>query len=1024
MILSDVSIRRPVLATVMSILILLVGAVSYFDLTVREYPDIDPPVVNVQTDYTGASSDIVETQVTQVLEESIAGIEGVDFTSSISRPEKSQITVTFRLDRDSNEAANDVRDRVSRVRGLLPDEVDDPIIQRVEADAQPIIYLALGSDRHDPAELTDYADRYIKDRLQTLAGVAQALILGERRYAMRIWLDPLKLAAYNLTVQDVETALRNQNIEVPAGRIESEQREFTVRSMTDMQTPEQFNNLIIKASNGFMVRLSHVGKAELGVEDERIITRFQGENLVALGVVKQAIANPLDVSQAVRKELDRMADQLPDGMRMQVAYDQSVFIDESIKNVFSAIGEAVVLVILIIFLFLRSFRAITIPVVTIPVALIGTFAIMKAVGFTVNTLTLLGMVMAVGLVVDDAIVVLENIHRHIENGMSRYKAALVGSKEIGFAIVAMTLTLASVYAPIGFMSGTTGRLFTEFAWTVAAAVLVSGFVALTLSPMMCSKMLRHQTRHNFLYNFFERGLDGMTTGYRWLLGLALRGRFVVLLIGIAVAGAGGYLFQNLNSELAPVEDRGAVMAIGIAPEGATVDYTNRYLRQIEGVMQSVPEMEKRFAVAGYPEVTQAIAFLDLTDWEDRERTQMQIVQEIFPKMLGIPGLLAFPLNPPSLGQQMGKKPVQFVIRTTLPYTELEKVVQTFLAEARKNPQLLNVDTDLKLNKPQLEIYVDRDKAADMGIAVGTLGRTLETMLGGRTVTRFKKDGKQYDVIVKLADIDRRNPDDVDRVFVRSDGGGMVQMSNVTRIEESVTPKALNHFDRLRSATVDANLAPGYSLGQALTFLEQTADEMLPGTVLTDYAGESREFRESTSNMALVFGLALAFIFLLLAAQFESFIDPFVIMMTVPLSLTGALLALYLNGYTLNIYSQVGIVTLIGLITKHGILLVEFANQMWRQGMDAREAAIEAAVLRLRPILMTTGAMVLGSVPLAYAAGAGAESRRAIGWVIVGGLLVGTFFTLFVIPAVYTLVAGLKQRKSTEEEAAEPEAEQA
>lgn len=1021
MILSDVSIRRPVLATVMSILILLVGAVSYKDLTVREYPDIDPPVVNIETDYDGASSDIVETQVTQVLEESIAGIEGVDFTSSISRPENSQITVTFRLGRDTNEAANDVRDRVSRVRGLLPDAVDDPIIRRVEADAQPIIYLALGSDHHNAAELTDYADRYIKDQIQTLPGVAQAMILGERRYAMRVWIDPLRLASYNLTVQDVESALRSQNVEVPAGRIESSQREFTVRSMTDMQTPEQFNDLIIRSTGGYLVRLSDVGHAELGVETERIITRFQGRNLVALGVVKQATANPLEVSEWTQRKVEEIAGRLPEGMNLEVAYDSSVFIDESVNNVFHAIGEAIILVVLIIFLFLRSFRAILIPVVTIPVALIGTFGIMLAVGFSINTLTLLGLVLAVGLVVDDAIVVLENIHRHVESGMPRMKAALLGSKEIGFAIVAMTLTLASVYAPIGFMSGTTGRLFTEFAWTVAGAVLVSGFVALTLSPMMCSKLLRHQKRHNFLYNFFERGLTGLVDGYRILLTWALKVRFLVLLVGVGVAGCGYWIFMHVNSELAPIEDRGAIMTIGIAPEGATIDYTDRYLKQMEGVLAQVPEREKQFAVAGYPEVTQGIAILDLADWKDRDRSQMQIVRELFPRMLGIPGVLAFPLNPPSLGQQFGKKPVQFVIRSTHSYRELEEIVQKFLAEIRKNPNLLNVDTDLKLNKPQLEVSVDRDKVADMGIAVRTVGETLQTFLGGRDVTRFKRDGEQYDVIVKLADVDRRNPDDIKNVFIRAANGQMVSISNMVSLEESVTPKALNHFDQLRSATIDANLAPGYTLGQALQFFQDTAGQVLPDTVLTDYAGESREFRDSNTNMTLVFGLALAFIFLLLAAQFESFIDPFIIMLTVPLSLTGALLALYLHGFTLNIYSQVGIVTLIGLITKHGILLVEFANQMREQGDDVFTAAIDAAVLRLRPILMTTGAMVLGSVPLAYATGAGAESRQAIGWVIVGGLLVGTFFTLFVIPAVYTMVASREKAHHEESASAEPEA---
>ncbi len=1017
MFLSDTSIRRPVLATVMSILILLVGAVSYQSLTVREYPNIDPPVVSVETDYKGASSEIVETQVSKVIEDSIAGIEGINFTSSVSRPEKSRITITFRLDRDANEATNDVRDRVSRVRGLLPDAIDDPIIRRVEADAQPIIYLAVGSDRLDAIEISDYTDRYLKDRMQILPGVAQAMVMGERRYAMRISLDPVRLAAYRLTVQDVETALRNQNVEIPAGRIESTAREFTVQATTDLRTPDEFESLILRAGQGYQVRLKDVGKAELGTENERTVTRFKGQTLVGLGIVKQAVANPIDVSRAVNKQIKDIAGTLPEGMTVDVAYDSSVFIEESINNVFHSIGEAVVLVVLIIFIFLRSFRAVLIPVVTIPVALIGTFSVMLLVGFTINTLTLLGMVLAVGLVVDDAIVMLENVHRHVEEGLPRRKAALLGSKEIGFAIIAMTLTLVSVYAPIGFMSGTTGRLFTEFAWTVAATVLVSGFVALTLSPMMCSKLLRHQSRHNILYNAFERMFTGMIDGYRATLRGALKVRFLVILVGLGVAGGSVYFFQHLHSELAPVEDRGGIMNFGIAPEGATMEYTDTYGRQIVKLLEAVPEQEKIFQVTGWPEVTQTIAILDLVDWDQRKRTQMEIVRELFPKLLAIPGVLAFSVNPPSLGQSPGKKPVQFVIRTTLPYEDLAKEVEKFVAEARKNPQLVNLDTDLKLNKPQVDISIDRNKAADLGISIETLGRTLETLLGGRDVTRFKKDGEQYDVIVKLADIDRRNPSDLARVFVRSSSGLMVPLSNLIRFEETVTPKQLNHFDQLRAATIDANLAPGYTLGQALTFLQDTADHTLPPSMLTAYSGESREFMESSSNMVLVFALAIAFIYLLLAAQFESFVDPFIILFSVPLSITGALMALYLTGQTFNIYSQVGIVTLIGLISKHGILIVEFANQMRDRGMSIRDAVVEAAVLRLRPILMTTGAMVLGSVPLAMAVGAGAESRRSIGWVVVGGLLVGTFFTLFVVPMVYTVLT--RRHRAAELEEAEP-----
>ena len=1008
MILSDISIRRPVLATVMSLMVVLVGMVSYTRLTVREYPNIDPPVVTVQTNYRGASAEIIESQVTQVIEDSLAGIDGIDLLTSISRPETSQITVRFKLSRVADQAANDVRDRVSRVRRFLPDEVDEPVVQKTEADAQPIIYLAFSSDRHSSLEITDYADRNVKDRLQTLPGVAEVRIFGERRYAMRIWLDPKRLAAFNLMPQDVEEALRRQNVEVPAGRIEGRQREFTVLSETDLRTPEQFNNLVLRQSQGYLVRLADIGRAEIGAQDERRVVRFNGRSSIALGVVKQATANPLDVSREVRGALVAVQVDLPPGMRVAVAYDTSVFIQESIKNVYRAIGEAIVLVVLIIFIALRSFRAMVIPVVTIPVALIAACAIMAALGFTINTLTLLALVLAIGLVVDDAIVMLENIFRNVESGMPARRAAFVGSREIGFAVISMTLTLIAVYAPVGFISGSTGRLFTEFAWALAGAVVVSGFVALTLTPMMCSKLLHHQARHNLAYRIIEGGLKLLTDGYKALLGRALSARPLVILIGLAVAGTSGWLFHSLNAELAPIEDRGTVVGMGLAPEGATVAYTDRYAHTMEGIYAEVPEVQQYFVVTGFPVVTQIISFLRLKPWNERTRSQQQVVQQLRGNLFGIPGVLAFPINPPSLGQSFVSKPVQFVIQTTHPYRELEKVVNELMAAARRNPGLLNVDVDLRLNTPQLALAVDRSKAADLGISVETVGRTLETLLGGRQVTRFKREGKQYDVMVQVEPADRTNPADVEGIFVRARDGQMVSLANLVTVTETVAPKELNHFNQLRSATITTNLAEGYTLGQALAFMEATARSVLPASAKTDFAGESREFRESSTSLYFIFVMALIFIYLVLSAQFESFADPFVIMLTVPLSVTGALLALHLAGGTMNIYSQVGIITLIGLITKHGILIVEFSNQLRARGLALREAVIEAAVLRLRPILMTTGAMVLGATPLAVAAGAGAESRQAIGVVIVGGLLVGTAFTLFVIPAVYTLIAARRR----------------
>ncbi len=1002
MTLPELSIKRPVFATVMSLVLVLVGLVCYQRLSVREYPAIDPPMITVETTYPGASAAIVETQVTKVLEDTLSGIEGIDFITSISRQDSSQITVRFKLDRDPDYAAADVRDRVGRVRGRLPDEIEEPIIQKREADAQPILHLAFYSDKHSALEITDYADRYVTDQLQTIPGVAEVRLFGQRQYSMRIWLDPERLAAFSLTPQDIEAALRRQNVEVPSGRVESLQREFTVLSETDLRTPQQFNDLIIKDANGYLVRLSDVGQAELGALDERLIVRFNGQPAIALGVIKQATANPLEVAAGVRALLPDITGSLPEGMHVRMANDKSIFIAESIKNVYHTIGEAILLVVFIIFLFLRSIRATLIPLVTIPVSLIGAFALMYVFGFSINTLTLLALVLAIGLVVDDAIVMLENIYRHVEDGMPPMKAALVGSREISFAVIAMTVTLAAVYAPIGFMTGITGRLFTEFAWTLAGAVIVSGFVALTLSPMMCSKLLRQQSHHNLLYRIIENVLNAITAGYRALVKGALAVRPLVLLVGLGVAASSFFLFGALKGELAPVEDQGNVFVVFRGPEGATIEYTDEYAKRLEEIALKIPEADRVFVVSGNPTVSQGRVIVRLVPWSERARSQQEIAKSIGPETVAVPGVVAFPSNPPPLGQGAREKPVNVVIQTSRPYEELQKMVDAVLAKAEDYPGLVDVDSDLKLNSPQLDISVDRDKAAAVGVDVDALGRTLETMLGGRQVTRFKHDGEQYDVVVKIADFDRQNPDDLRRIYVRgSVNGAMIPLSNLITIKETVAPKELNHFNQLRAATITAQLAPGYSLSDGLAFLEKTAKEELSSAAHLDYAGQSREFREASASMYLTFLLALAFIYLVLAAQFESFTDPFIIMLTVPLSVTGALLALWWSGGTLNIYSQVGLVTLIGLITKHGILIVEFANQLEEAGRKWKDAVIEAASLRLRPILMTTGAMVLGAVPLALAAGAGAESRQDIGWVIVGGLLVGTLFTLFVIPVVYT-----------------------
>ncbi len=1018
--LSDICIRRPVFATVLSLIVVLLGLMAYDRLAVREYPNIDVPIVTVNVTYPGASPEIMESQVAQPIEDVLSGIEGLDFVSSISRSENTQITAQFRLGSNSDEAANDVRDRLGRVRGLLPDEITEPIVQKVEADAQPVIWLAFYSERYSAMEITDVLERVIKDRLQTIPGVSEVQIRGARTFAMRIWLDPEKLAAHNLTVQDVEDALRRQNVEIPAGRIESQQREFTVLSETDMNTPEQFNQLILDDSQGYLLRLADVGYAEIAARDERSIVRYKGQPAVSMGMIKQATANPLDISDGLAAAIPDVLALLPDGMHMQVANDNSLFIRESIDNVFITIWEAVGLVILIIFIFLRSLRATIIPLVTIPVSLIGAFALMSLMGFTINTLTLLAMVLAIGLVVDDAIVMLENIHRHIEEGMAPVQAALKGSREIAFAVIAMTLTLAAVFAPIGFMQGTTGKLFTEFAWTLAGAVLVSGFVALTLTPMMCALLLKpHQAgeRHNRVYNLIEDFLNGLTRNYKHLLARALSAWWLVIAVLLGTMLACALLFSGLKSELAPTEDTGTIIGVFNGPDGATIDYTGRYAREIEGAYASIPETNRYMVIAGFPTVAQGISFMKLEDWGDRSRSQFEIRNELLPKLQDIAGVRAFPVNRPPLGQSARNQPVNFVIRSSMEYAELQGYVDDLIGQLRDYPGLESLDSDLKLNAPQLKVTINREQAVAVGTDVATIGRSLESLFGSRQVTRFKQSGEQYDVMVQLQGVDRSNPQDLDRVYVRGRDGGMVQLSNLIEVRETVAPRELNHFNQLRAVTVSANVGSGYTLGEVLAHLESTARGVFPAETQYDYTGTSRDFKESSAGIGLIFALALAFIFLVLAAQFESFSDPLIILFSVPLSMAGALLALTLFGGTLNIYSQIGLVTLIGLITKHGILIVEFANVLLRQGHELRGAVIDASVQRLRPILMTTGAMVLGSLPLAIATGAGAESRQQIGLVIVGGLLVGTFFTLFVIPTLYMLLRRWQPIKQESEEVA-------
>ncbi|WP_421693198.1 efflux RND transporter permease subunit [Aestuariivirga sp.] len=1007
---TEFCIRRPVFATVLSLVLVLAGLMSFSRLTIREYPNIDEPQVSVQTDYPGASAEVIESQVTQVLEGSLAGIEGIDTIESTSRAEQSRITVRFRSTVAIDAATSDVRDRVSRVRRQLPDEISEPNISKVEADAQPIMFLVMQSSSMSAAALTDYVDRFVVNRFKNLDGVADASINGARTYAMRVWIDPARLAGQGLTVQDVENAIRNQNADIPAGRIESVEREFTVLSKTSLGTPEEFSQIVLKEGGGLQVKLGDVALVELGTADVRRESRYNGATAISIGIVKTAVANPLDVASEVKELLPRLNEELPEGTSISIGFDSTVFIDRSIQNVFHTILEAVGLVLLIILLFLHSFRAAIIPVVTIPVSLIATFAIMYATGLTVNTLTLLAMVLAIGLVVDDAIVVLENIYRHIEEGMKPFEAAIKGAREIGFAVIAMTLTLAAVYAPIAFTPGRTGRLFLEFAVTLAGAVVVSGFVALTLTPMMCSKLLKHSERSNIFARVIEGGLGALERGYSHGLSAALKLRWLVLLLALFVGVGGGWLFTQMKSELSPIEDRGTITVTGNAPEGASFGYTQRYAQQAEELLAQVPELRSYLMIVGSGDVTQFLSFARLKDWAERSVSQQQIVQQLAPKLRKIAGVHAFASNPASLGVRGFGKPFQFVIQSTASYEELNDLANKLVERLKDNPGLADLDTDMRLNKPQVEVEIDRNRVADLGLDISVVGRTLETLLGGRNVSTFQIGSQQYDVTVALPADQRTSPETLSQIFVKGKNGEMVQLSNIVSYTVGVAPRDLRRFNQLRAITIQANLAPGYTLGEAIQAVDQAAAEVLPQGTITDLTGQAREFRDASSNLLLVFVMALAFIYLVLAAQFESFRDPIMIMVSVPLSMTGALGALWLTGGTLNVYSQIGLVTLIGLITKHGILIVDFANKLQQEGVERRAAILEAARLRLRPILMTTGAMILGAIPLAIASGAGAESRQQIGWVIVGGMSLGTLLTLFVVPCVYA-VMGWRPKKT-------------
>ncbi|MEX2285002.1 MAG: efflux RND transporter permease subunit [Gemmatimonadota bacterium] len=1010
--LAETFIRRPVLASMVSLGLVLVGAIGYTRLPVREFPDADPPIVSVTVLLPGASPQVVESAVTDVLEEELSSLEGLRTMNSASQEQMSTITLEFTLDRQIEDAAQDVRDKVSRVRGLLPEDVEEPVVAKQEADAFPIIFLALTSTSYGLMELSDIADRQLKPRLQTIPGVSGAPIYGERRFSMRVWLSPRELAARGLTAQDIESAIRTRSVEVPAGRIESDRREFSVRYLGEMKTPAEFSDLTVANRDGQLVRLADVARVEPGPEDERSITRFSRTPAIFIGVVRQSKANVIDVAKAVHGELPAIQASLPPGVKLELPFDGTVFIQRSIREAQETLVLTAVLVILIIFLFLATLRATIIPALAIPVSIIGTFAILAALGYSVNTFTLLGLILAIGIVVDDAIIVLENAYRHQEElKKDPMTAAIDGTREITTAVIATTIALIAVFSPLLFLTGATGRLFNEFGVAVGGSVLISGIVALTLTPMLCARILKVSARESRFHHTVGAVLGGITRQYSRTLDAALRWPLVIIAGGVAITLSAVFLFGALKREFVPPDDRGFFFTFVVAPEGATAAYTDEYVKQLETIVHRTPDVSSSFVVIGFGGPPNS-GFLGtiLTDWEHRTRSAQDIIGEVQPQFFGVPGVFAFALNPPAFGGFTA--PVQFVVK----HRDFEALVQgmdALTARASTIPGLLNVDTDLRVTKPELVVSLDRDRAEDLGVPARDIATTLQTLLGGRDVTRFTSDNKLYDVILRLDPAERASPSDITGLQVRGRNGALTQLDAVTRVEERIGPRQLNHYNRVRSFTLSASMAPGFTLGEALDSLNAAANEVLPPGSSVDLAGESREFRESGNALYFAFALSLVFVFMVLAAQFESVLHPFTVLLAVPLAVTGALAALWLAGSTLNVYSQVGMILLIGLVSKNSILLVTYANDLRARGRDALSAMREAGRIRLRPILMTSVSAIIGALPIALGLGAGAGSRRPLGYSIIGGLVLSTLLTLYLVPAVFVLFERARGERSGE-----------
>ena len=1014
MILSDLSVTRPVLASVVALLLVIFGLVSFSYLPLREYPDIDPPVVSIETRYPGASAAVVDTQITERIEESIAGIEGIEFIESQSQDGISRISVRFSLNRDVDAAANDVRDRVARVSRRLPDEADPPEVRRVDANADVIVWWNLvGSDYGIP-ELTDFAERFLIDRFSSIDGVATIRIGGAQSFAMRIWLDRQALAARGLTVADVEAALRSENVELPAGSIESRARQFTVRVARQFSSAEEFARLVLRrGEDGYLVRLGDVARVERGTVEYRTLFRGNGEPMVGLGVIRQSTANTLDVARAVRAEAERLNSILPAGMELIASFDSSVFIEGAVREVYRTLLIAIALVILTIFLFLGSLRAIIVPAVAVPVALISTFIALALFGFTVNLLTLLALVLAIGLVVDDGIIVVENVRRRMDqHGESAMVAAYRGTRQVAFAIISTTLVLISVFVPIALLRGDIGRLFSEFALTMAAAVVFSSFVALSVSAMLASRVLRPRQQQAWLVGAIDAGLARVQRFYRQLLLWILKKRWMAV-GGMAVLfGLAAMLYQQIPEEYAPTEDRGAFFIMVNGPEGASFSFMEDYMSEIEQrLMPLVESGEINRMLVRAPRdfgnlalFNTGIVIVVLNDWSQR-RPARQIMAEVRQRLADLPGVS----TSVSMRQGFGggfRNPVQFVIGGAGDYAELAEWRDVLLQEIeRHNPGLVGIDWDYKETQPQLEVLIDYDRAAELGVTISSIGRTLETMLGSRRVTSYLDNGREYDVIVEGERDSQRSPAALENLYVRSQRSGqLVPLSNLVTLSDYADSTSLNRFNRVRSITIQAALADDLTLGDALSFLEKTARELLPQTAVIDYRGQSRDFMTAGGSVLFVFLLGLVVVFLVLAAQFENWIHPLVIMFGVPLAVGGGLLGLWLTGSTLNIYSQIGLVMLIGLAAKNGILILEFINQLRDEGRAFEEAIIEGATVRLRPIIMTGITTVAGAVPLILSSGAGAETRQVIGIVVFFGVSVSTLLTLVVIPVLYSLMA--------------------